>query len=92
MTASARVRAIIASNGWACRLHPDCTEADWAAWLQSFEPPQRLGRCPECGGRLVERNGKFGAFVGCEGYPDCRFTRELQEQHVREVVRAYGYA
>ena len=32
--------------------------------------------CPTCGeGRLNLKLGKFGAFVGCSNYPDCRFTR-----------------
>lgn len=33
------------------------------------------GICPRCGGQLVERNGKYGRFVGCSGYPKCRYTR-----------------
>ena len=35
------------------------------------------GRCPLCGGYLVERKGKFGKFYGCSNYPKCRFTHEL---------------
>lgn len=34
--------------------------------------------CPTCGeGRLSLKLGKFGAFIGCSNYPDCRFTRPL---------------
>ena len=34
--------------------------------------------CPNCqGGRLGLRLGKFGAFIGCSNYPECRFTRQL---------------
>ncbi len=34
--------------------------------------------CPSCeGGRLGLKLGKFGAFVGCSNYPECRFTRPL---------------
>ena len=34
--------------------------------------------CPSCGsGRLGLKLGKFGAFVGCSNYPDCRYTRPL---------------
>ena len=32
------------------------------------------GICPKCGGRLVERKGKYGFFTGCNNYPKCRFT------------------
>lgn len=32
--------------------------------------------CPRCGqGTLVERNGKFGPFLGCSTFPACRYTR-----------------
>ena len=32
------------------------------------------GICPQCGGRLVLRNGRYGSFYGCSNYPNCRFT------------------
>ena len=31
------------------------------------------GICPRCGGRLVEREGKYGKFYGCSNYPKCDF-------------------
>ncbi len=35
-------------------------------------------KCPSCAdGKLSLKVGKFGAFVGCSNYPDCRFTRQL---------------
>ncbi|MDP8913610.1 MAG: type I DNA topoisomerase [Pseudomonadota bacterium] len=34
--------------------------------------------CPACGeGRLALRGGKFGAFVACSNYPECKFTRRF---------------
>lgn len=47
-----------------------------------FFPPRADGtdprECPACKqGRLSLKLGKFGAFVGCSQYPDCRFTRPL---------------
>ena len=30
--------------------------------------------CPECGLPMKKRNGRFGEFWGCIGYPDCRHT------------------
>ena len=34
--------------------------------------------CPTCNqGRLSLKTGKFGAFIGCSNYPECRFTRQL---------------
>jgi hypothetical protein len=32
-------------------------------------------RCPACGGELVHRFGRYGAFVGCINYPNCTFTQ-----------------
>ena len=34
--------------------------------------------CPSCGtGQLSLKLGKFGAFIGCSNYPECRYTRQL---------------
>ncbi|HVF82936.1 MAG TPA: type I DNA topoisomerase [Sphingomicrobium sp.] len=34
--------------------------------------------CPNCGtGRLALRGGKFGAFVACSNYPECKYTRKF---------------
>jgi DNA topoisomerase I len=34
--------------------------------------------CPSCGkGQLSLKLGKFGAFIGCSNYPDCKYTRTL---------------
>ncbi|KMO38292.1 type I DNA topoisomerase [Methylobacterium aquaticum] len=34
--------------------------------------------CPNCaGGQLSLKLGKFGAFVGCSNYPECKYTRQL---------------
>lgn len=30
--------------------------------------------CPQCGGTLMKRKGKFGEFLGCSNYPKCRYT------------------
>ncbi len=45
-------------------------------------PPKGDGsdprKCPSCAdGRLSLKLGKFGAFIGCSNYPECRFTRPL---------------
>ena len=33
--------------------------------------------CPKCGSLLVPRNGKFGPFYGCTGYPMCKYTKNI---------------
>ena len=45
-------------------------------------PPRADGvdprKCPSCeGGRLSLKLSRFGAFIGCSNYPECRFTRSL---------------
>ena len=36
--------------------------------------------CPACAdGRLALRGGKFGAFIACSNYPDCKFTRRFAQ-------------
>jgi DNA topoisomerase-1 len=42
---------------------------------------ERCPRCPEEGrepGRLVIKLGRYGKFVGCENYPECKFTRPME--------------
>ncbi len=42
-------------------------------------------KCPNCGtGELSLKVGKFGAFVGCSNYPECRYTRELTKDKGNE--------
>ena len=37
-------------------------------------------RCPNCGtGELSLKLGKFGAFIGCSNYPECRYTMQLSD-------------
>ena len=34
--------------------------------------------CPKCGeGRLSLRGGRFGSFIACSNYPDCKYTRKF---------------
>lgn len=36
-------------------------------------------KCPKCNeGGLSVKTGKFGAFIGCENYPTCNYTRQIQ--------------
>lgn len=34
--------------------------------------------CPLCGNILKQRNGKFGEFLGCTNFPDCRYTEDIK--------------
>ena len=39
------------------------------------EPTGEL--CPECGSLLLFKTGRFGRFVGCSNYPQCRFSKPI---------------
>ena len=36
-------------------------------------------KCPKCGGKLGIKLSKFGAFIGCENYPTCDYTKRLSD-------------
>jgi DNA topoisomerase-1 len=47
--------------------------------------------CPSCGlGQLALRGGKFGAFVACSNYPDCKFTRRFAQGGSEEAANDTG--
>lgn len=58
-------------------------------------PPREDGSdprvCPECGkGRLSVKLGKFGAFLGCSNYPECKYTKPLtdvKEEEMKDTPR-----
>ncbi|GAG42167.1 unnamed protein product, partial [marine sediment metagenome] len=33
--------------------------------------------CPDCGKFLMIRQGRYGDFMACSGYPKCKFTKNL---------------
>ena len=46
------------------------------------EKPEPTGEiCPECGKELVKRKSRYGKFfVGCSGYPKCRYIKKEEKQ------------
>ncbi len=42
-----------------------------------IEPEYTGEDCPNCGKPLVKKRGRFNEFIGCSGYPDCRFTKNI---------------
>ena len=61
----------------ACSLFPEHKES---RPLPGDEPPPQEGTgevCPECEqGTLVGKRGRFGPFVGCSRYPDCKYIKK----------------
>ena len=46
--------------------------------------------CPRCSLQLVKRLGRNGMFVGCSGFPECKFTRDLENAGNGEESNAVG--
>ena len=44
------------------------------AFLSAFEV-----KCPKCGKDLLKRSGRYGEFVGCSGFPACKFTCSMDD-------------
>ncbi len=43
--------------------------------------PDPIGRaCPKCGGDLVLRTGRFGRFISCSNFPECKYTEPWLEK------------
>ena len=40
-------------------------------------------KCPDCGKKLVIKQGRFGRFKACSGYPDCTFKENMQKKEVK---------
>ena len=48
--------------------------------------PEETGEvCPECGNPLVKRKGRYGEFVACSNYPECKYIKK-EEKEVVEIM------
>lgn len=60
-----------------CSRYPDCSfsaplealEFDKSQYAEDFDWEQK---CPKCGEPMKLRHGRFGPFLGCTNYPDCK--------------------
>lgn len=67
----------------------DVVRSFWGGFAETLEEakkasavdlpePEPIGEdCPECGKPLVKKRGRFGDFIACSGYPECRYTRPI---------------
>ncbi len=44
--------------------------------MEKVEPKKTGEKCPECGGDLVIRKGRYGEFVACSNYPECKYIKK----------------
>jgi len=56
---------------------PKLDEVSSSAEPMHPEPEFIEESCPDCGKQLVKRNGRFGEFIACSGYPECKYTRNI---------------
>ncbi len=69
----------------ACNGYPDCTysrdyERDEKGRIQPIEPNHEAASdkfCPKCNKPMVIKRGKYGEFLACSGYPDCKHTESI---------------
>ncbi len=58
---------------------------------QTKTGPEPIGRaCPDCGKDLVIRYGRYGKFISCSGFPDCRHTEPWLQKIGVECPKDHG--
>lgn len=72
-------RAISADEAPGARKREEATPAQASAVQEQTEPIQTAPsmNCPECGGKLIARKGRYGEFLGSSTFPNCRYTQKL---------------
>ena len=72
----------------ACSGYPDCnftrdyTRNEKGA-VEPVEPPDEEAvdkACEKCGSSMVVKRGRYGTFLACSAYPDCKFTQSLGQE------------
>ena len=62
--------------------HQEMEEAEEALKDVRLKVPEEVTeeKCELCGRNLVIKSGRFGRFLACPGYPECKFTKPLVER------------
>jgi len=70
----------------ACSGYPDCTNTRephlevHGIDSDDTTPEAEVNTCENCGREMVVKRGRYGQFLACTGYPDCKTTRPLDRQ------------
>ncbi|NLL74623.1 MAG: type I DNA topoisomerase [Erysipelothrix sp.] len=67
------------------KFYPLLAEADET--MVKIEDEKVGEKCPDCGEELVYRNGRYGRFIACSGFPKCKYNRALEENKRPEPVQ-----
>ena len=46
--------------------------------------------CEKCGRKMVEKSGRFGKFLACPGYPECKNTKPMPEDEIKQPCPKCG--
>lgn len=52
--------------------------------MEKIEPEKTGEKCPNCGNDLVIRKGRYGEFVACSNYPECKFIKQDESEQIDE--------
>ncbi len=69
-----------------CSGFPECdyarpfSDVDEDGVPDEVDEEQLEGKCPKCGGELELREGKYGKFISCSNYPECKFTKNYLDK------------
>jgi DNA topoisomerase-1 len=71
----------------ACSDYPECTyscnyernEKGVVQAIESKDPEMTDEKCEKCQSPLLIKTGRYGQFMACSAYPDCKYTRSLGE-------------
>ncbi len=80
----------LARNGkfYSCAKFPDCQGARTLEGKELEGPKETGEECPECGekngGKLVEREGRYGLFISCSNYPKCKFIKKDEKEEAKK--------
>ncbi|MBQ7223648.1 MAG: type I DNA topoisomerase [Erysipelotrichaceae bacterium] len=53
--------------------------------MEKLAPEKTGEKCPQCGGDLVYRQGRYGKFIACSNYPDCKYNAKLPKEAPQET-------
>ena len=67
------------------KFYPLLEEADKN--MEKIEPEKLGEACPDCGGELVYRFGRYGKFIACSNFPECRYNRSLKQKNPSLLVK-----
>jgi DNA topoisomerase-1 len=79
-----------------CSGYPTCKNSknfarDSKGKIQAAAEGDVRGTCELCSRDMVAKNGRFGPFLACTGYPECKNTRSLQNEKGEEKEKTVQY-